>query len=91
MAVQRGEIYFVDPNPVPGREQAGRRPVLVLSIDAIASPNSSTPFKSSSQPFRQRMSIRSDFSGCIPQSYSPYAASEESRRDEATVRLESTH
>ncbi len=35
MAIQRGEIYFVNLNPVKGREQAGQRPVLVLSIDAI--------------------------------------------------------
>ena len=35
MAVQRGEIYFVNLNPVQGREQAGYRPVLVLSVDAI--------------------------------------------------------
>ena len=35
MALQRGEIYFVDLNPVQGREQAGSRPVLVLSIEAI--------------------------------------------------------
>ena len=35
MSVQRGEIYFVNLNPVIGREQAGQRPVLVLSIDAI--------------------------------------------------------
>ncbi len=35
MAIQRGEIYFVNLNPVAGREQAGQRPVLVLSIDAI--------------------------------------------------------
>lgn len=35
MAIQRGEIYFVNLNPVQGREQAGRRPVLVLSIDSI--------------------------------------------------------
>jgi mRNA interferase MazF len=35
MAIQRGEIYLVDLNPVQGREQAGRRPVLVLSVDAI--------------------------------------------------------
>ena len=35
MAIQRGEIYLVDLNPVHGREQAGRRPVLVLSVDAI--------------------------------------------------------
>ncbi len=35
MAIERGEIYFVNLNPVTGREQSGRRPVLVLSIDAI--------------------------------------------------------
>ena len=35
MAVQRGEIYFVNLNPVQGREQAGQRPVLVISADAI--------------------------------------------------------
>jgi mRNA interferase MazF len=35
MTIRRGEIYFVNLNPVKGREQAGRRPVLVLSIDAI--------------------------------------------------------
>ena len=33
--MRRGEIYFVDLDPVIGREQAGRRPALVLSIDAI--------------------------------------------------------
>jgi mRNA interferase MazF len=36
MSVRRGEIYFVDLNPIKGREQAGTRPgVLVLSIDPI--------------------------------------------------------
>ena len=35
MTIQRGEIYFVNLNPVRGREQVGQRPVLVLSIDAI--------------------------------------------------------
>lgn len=35
MAIHRGEIYFVNLNPVEGREQAGHRPVLVLSIDEI--------------------------------------------------------
>lgn len=33
--IKRGEIYFVDLNPVKGREQAGQRLVLVLSIDSI--------------------------------------------------------
>src|SRR4051812_23735697 len=35
MAIRRGEVYFVNFNPAQGREQAGPRPVLVLSIDAI--------------------------------------------------------
>ena len=35
MPIHRGEIYFLNLNPVHGREQAGDRPVLVLSIDAI--------------------------------------------------------
>jgi mRNA interferase MazF len=35
MTIQRGEIYFVDLNPTQGREQSGKRPVLVLSIDEI--------------------------------------------------------
>ena len=30
-----GQIYFVNLNPVKGREQSGERPVLILSIDAI--------------------------------------------------------
>lgn len=35
MPIQRGDIYFVNLNPVEGREQAGNRPVLVLSRNAI--------------------------------------------------------
>ena len=35
MPIQRGDIYFVNLNPVQGREQAGQRPILVLSIDTI--------------------------------------------------------
>jgi mRNA interferase MazF len=33
--IQRGEIYFVNLSPIQGREQAGQRPALVLSIDDI--------------------------------------------------------
>jgi mRNA interferase MazF len=33
--MQRGEIYFVNLNPVVGREQAGRRPVVVVSTDDL--------------------------------------------------------
>lgn len=35
MSLERGQIYFVNLNPVQGREQAGERPVLVLSAEAI--------------------------------------------------------
>ena len=35
MAIERGEIYFVNLNPVQGREQSGNRPALVISIDSI--------------------------------------------------------
>lgn len=33
--LNRGEIYFVNLNPTKGREQAGSRPVLIVSSDAI--------------------------------------------------------
>jgi mRNA interferase MazF len=33
--IQRGEIFFVNLDPVRGREQAGQRPVVVLSVDSI--------------------------------------------------------
>src|SRR5207253_1394325 len=34
-SVRRGEIYFVNLNPVQGREQQGHRPVLIVSNDVI--------------------------------------------------------
>ena len=33
--IKRGEIYFVSLDPAKGREQAGKRPVLVVSSDNI--------------------------------------------------------
>lgn len=35
MAIERGDIYMVELNTVQGREQAGRRQVLILSANAI--------------------------------------------------------
>jgi mRNA interferase MazF len=35
MTVWRSEIYFVDLDPARGREQAGVRPALVLSVDRL--------------------------------------------------------
>ena len=33
--VLRGEVYWADLNPVKGQEQAGRRPVLIISHDVF--------------------------------------------------------
>lgn len=33
--ILRGEVYWADLNPVRGREQAGLRPVLVISHDVL--------------------------------------------------------
>lgn len=33
--ISRGQVYVVSLSPTQGREQAGRRPVLVISADAI--------------------------------------------------------
>jgi mRNA interferase MazF len=33
--ISRGDIYFVSLDPTRGREQAGRRPALVVSVNAI--------------------------------------------------------
>src|SRR5664279_3043146 len=33
--ISRGQIYFASLDPIQGREQSGRRPVLVVSSDAI--------------------------------------------------------
>ena len=31
----RGEIWLVDLNPIRGREQSGKRPVLIISVDGF--------------------------------------------------------
>ncbi len=33
--VKRGEVYLADPDPVVGHEQGGRRPHLVISVNAM--------------------------------------------------------
>ena len=33
MSIKRGDIFYVDLNPVKGSEQAGRRPVLIIQND----------------------------------------------------------
>lgn len=35
MSARRGEVWMIDFDPVEGHEQGGRRPALVLSVDAF--------------------------------------------------------
>ena len=32
---RQGEVWFADLDPISGREQAGRRPVLIISVDQL--------------------------------------------------------
>lgn len=32
---RQGEVWFADLDPITGREQAGRRPVLIISVDQL--------------------------------------------------------
>jgi mRNA interferase MazF len=55
--MKRGEIYFVNLDPVVGREQSGHRPVLVVSIDAI----NSAPLVVTVVPGTAGANIRKDY------------------------------
>lgn len=55
--MKRGEIYFVDLDPVIGREQFGRRPVLVLSVDEL----NRLPLVVSVVPGTDGTNVRRDF------------------------------
>jgi mRNA interferase MazF len=35
VVIRRGEVYFIDLDPALGREQRGRRPVVVLTRDSL--------------------------------------------------------
>lgn len=35
MPVRRGEVYFIELGPTVGREQSGRRPVVIVSNDGL--------------------------------------------------------
>jgi mRNA interferase MazF len=66
--ILRGEIYWADLNPVRGREQAGLRPILVLSQD-IFNRRSETVIAMAitSQPQRARFPLTFDLpDGTLP-------------------------
>lgn len=70
--ISRGEVWLVNLNPVRGREQAGRRPCLVISVDLfnngpadlvvalpITSKNKRIPFHVAVDPPEGGLKIRS--------------------------------
>lgn len=50
--ILRGEIYWADLDPVRGHEQAGQRPVLVVSHDVFNQHGTAIAFALTSQPQR---------------------------------------
>jgi mRNA interferase MazF len=59
--MRRGEIYFVDFDPIIGREQSGRRPALVLSIDVI----NSRPLVVTVVPGTDGANVRGDYPSTV--------------------------
>lgn len=59
MTARRGEVWFLDFDPVVGREQAGYRPALVLSSDIANGAGMVTvhPITSKSRPYPTRVGI----------------------------------
>jgi mRNA interferase MazF len=57
MPPQRGEVYFVNLNPVIGREQMGRRPVVVVSNDRI----NGLPLVVTVVPGTKGINVRADY------------------------------
>lgn len=56
--IRRGQIYMVNFDPVHGREQAGRRPALIVSSDAI----NAQPLVLTVVPGTDARNVRKDFS-----------------------------
>jgi len=58
---RRGEVWYADLEPVRGREQGGRRPVLVLSVDAfnagLAELVMAVPFTTRLRPLLSRVRV----------------------------------
>ena len=59
---RQGEVWYADLNPITGREQAGRRPVLIISVDQLGTGASqlaiSVPI--TSQDHGQRIHVKLD-------------------------------
>jgi mRNA interferase MazF len=73
VSARRGEVWLVDLDPIEGREQAGRRPALVVSVDVFnASPAdlvSVLPITSKPRALRTRIEIAPPEGGLTLTSY----------------------
>jgi mRNA interferase MazF len=67
--VRRGDVFFVDLDPVRGREQGGRRPVVVVSADAlnalplVVTAVVGTDAENVTRPYRTNVLVRASESG----------------------------
>ena len=59
MTARRGEVWFLDFDPVTGHEQAGYRPALVLSADVANQAGMVTvlPLTSKPRPYKTRVAL----------------------------------
>ncbi len=73
MNARRGEVWLVSLDPASGREQTGRRPALVLSVDALnASPAELVtllPVTSKPRTLRTRVEVAPPEGGLAKPSY----------------------
>lgn len=69
----RGEIWIADLNPTRGHEQAGRRPILIVSTDTFnhgpADLIIALPLTTSSRPYPLRVAIEPPAGGLRARSY----------------------
>lgn len=70
---KRGEVWYAVLNPVRGREQAGARPVLVLSADAFNASRAELvtvlPITSKAHPIATRVALTPPTGGLSSKSY----------------------
>ncbi|MGH3630715.1 MAG: type II toxin-antitoxin system PemK/MazF family toxin [Sciscionella sp.] len=68
-----GEIYWANPDPGVGSEQAGRRPVLIVSsndaIDAIATLVTTIPLTTRERDWAAHVSITGEQTGLVERSW----------------------
>ena len=73
MSPARGEVWFADLNPTKGHEQAGLRPVLVISEDAFNDSGAEQcvvlPITSRARPYPTRVEVQPPEGGLKKPSY----------------------